>query len=164
MERKEELDSKESAQNLIPYINSELTTFDMADHYGSSEKIIGELIKKSPNTNIQILTKWVPKPGKINKSIVRDAVELALKRTNKNSIDLMQYHAWHYPDSSWLDALFFLEELKNEGLIKHIGVTNFDSAHLRIACSSGISIISNQVSYSIIDLRANQSSLSLIHI
>ena len=71
MERKEELDSKESAQNLIPYINSELTTFDMADHYGSSEKIIGELIKKSPNTNIQILTKWVPKPGKINKSIVR---------------------------------------------------------------------------------------------
>ena len=26
MERKEELDSKESAQNLIPYINSELTT------------------------------------------------------------------------------------------------------------------------------------------
>ena len=159
MERKEELDSKESAQNLIPYINSELTTFDMADHYGSSEKIIGELIKKSPNTNIQILTKWVPKPGKINKSIVRDAVELALKRTNKNSIDLMQYHAWHYPDSSWLDALFFLEELKNEGLIKHIGVTNFDSAHLRIACSSGISIISNQVSYSIIDLRANQSSM-----
>ena len=83
MERKEELDSKESAQNLIPYINSELTTFDMADHYGSSEKIIGELIKKSPNTNIQILTKWVPKPGKINRSIVRDAVQLALKRTKE---------------------------------------------------------------------------------
>ena len=47
-----------------------------------------------------------------------------------------------------------LKELKEEGLIKNIGVTNFDSYHLQIALASGIPIVSNQISHSIIDRRA----------
>jgi aryl-alcohol dehydrogenase-like predicted oxidoreductase len=39
-------------------------------------------------------------------------------------------------------------------LIKHIGVTNFDSAHLNIALASGIPIVSNQICHSVIDQRA----------
>ena len=66
----------------------------------------------------------------------------------------MQFHAWHYPDPSWLDALFYLDELREEGLIHHLGVTNFDSTHLRMACASGINLIRNQVCYSLIDQRA----------
>jgi diketogulonate reductase-like aldo/keto reductase/enamine deaminase RidA (YjgF/YER057c/UK114 family) len=66
----------------------------------------------------------------------------------------MQFHAWHYPDPSWLDALFYLNELREEGLIHHIGVTNFDAAHLRMACASGIPLISNQVCHSLVDQRA----------
>ena len=44
--------------------------------------------------------------------------------------------------------------MKEEGLIRHLGLTNFDSAHLRIAVTSGIDVISNQVSYSLVDQRA----------
>jgi len=33
-------------------------------------------------------------------------------------------------------------------------VTNFDAAHLRIAVASGIPVITNQVSFSLLDQRA----------
>jgi enamine deaminase RidA (YjgF/YER057c/UK114 family) len=54
----------------------------------------------------------------------------------------------------WLDALTFLQELKGEGLIGQLGVTNFDTAHLRVAVRTGIELVSNQVCVSLLDRRA----------
>ncbi len=159
IEREEDIDPKAYAEKIIPYVEAGLTTFDMADHYGSSELIVGEYNLNNSTSDVQLLTKWVPKPGKVDKQSVSDAVQLALDRMKQTSIDLMQYHAWHYPDPSWLDALFYLTELKQEGLIKNIGVTNFDAGHLRVACASGIPIVSNQISHSLIDQRANSSKI-----
>lgn len=137
------------------YVQAGLTAFDMADHYGTSEIIAGKFKNENQlGKQAQLFTKWVPKPGKVTRDDVRAAVNTALQRMQQNSIDLMQFHAWHYPDPSWLDALFYLKELKDEGLIKHIGLTNFDAAHLRIALASGISLVSNQVSHSLLDQRA----------
>jgi len=160
MERTGDLDTKKYAKKIIPYVEAGFTTFDMADHYGSSELIIGEYKEISSKSNFQLFTKWVPKPGKIKRKSVREAVERALDRMKQSSIDLMQYHTWYYLDPSWLDALFYLKELKKEGLINHIGVTNFDAAHLRIACASGIPIISNQISHSLIDKRGNSQMMA----
>ena len=42
---------------------------------------------------------------------------------------------------------------QKEGKIKHLGLTNFDTDHLRVVVSSGIKIVSNQVSCSILDRR-----------
>jgi len=136
----------------------------MADHYGSSEIIAGHYRSKFGNKDqVQYLTKWVPTPGPINRKDVRSAVQLSLDRLQQSSIDLMQFHAWNYPDPSWLDGLFYLNELRDEGLIRHIGVTNFDTAHLRIAITSGIPIVSNQLSYSLLDQRAHGKMKSLCH-
>lgn len=159
IEREGDIDPKAYSEKIIPYVEAGLTTFDMADHYGSSELIVGEYNINNSTSDVQLLTKWVPKPGKVDKQSVSDAVQLALDRIKQTSIDLMQYHAWHYPDPSWLDALLYLTELKQEGLIKNIGVTNFDAAHLRVACASGIPIVSNQISHSLIDQRANSSKI-----
>ena len=76
-------------------------------------------------------------------------------------IDLLQFDAWSYANPAWLDCLFWLQDLKDEGLIGHLGVTNFDTAHLRIALSSGIDVVSNQVSYSLIDQRARTGMADL---
>jgi aryl-alcohol dehydrogenase-like predicted oxidoreductase/enamine deaminase RidA (YjgF/YER057c/UK114 family) len=149
------LDPQETAKTMQPYADAGLTAFDMADHYGSSEIIAGVFKNQSSNPeSIKLFTKWVPKPGKIIREDVREAVELALGRMKQKSIDLLQFHAWYYPDPSWLDGLMYLNELRKEGLIKHIGVTNFDSAHLNIALASGIPIVSNQICHSVIDQRA----------
>ena len=42
----QQLDLDKAAKALMPYIEKGLTTFDMADHYGSSELITGLLHKK----------------------------------------------------------------------------------------------------------------------
>jgi aryl-alcohol dehydrogenase-like predicted oxidoreductase/enamine deaminase RidA (YjgF/YER057c/UK114 family) len=149
------LDPEKTAAAMKPYVAAGFTTFDMADHYGSAEIIAGTFRKHQQRGNgVQLLTKWVPPPGRVTREDVRTAVHRALGRLNVSSIDLLQFHTWSYADPAWLDALFFLQELHEEGLIRNLGVTNFDSAHLRVAVASGIPIVSNQVSYSLLDRRA----------
>lgn len=151
-----ELDPYLTGMAMAPYVKAGLITFDMADHYGSAEVIAGTFKKKHDlGSQAQFLTKWVPKPGKSSREETKSAVTKALERLQVDSIDLLQFHAWNYIDPVWLDQLFWLTELKKEGLIKNLGVTNFDAAHLRVACASGIPIVSNQVSHSLIDQRAS---------
>ncbi len=141
------------AEEIKKYAVAGLTAFDMADHYGSAEEVCGAYRQKY-NSQVQFFTKWVPEPGPITKEITRAAVDRARQRMNSNTIDLLQFHAWNYADPSWLDGLFYLQELKQEGLIRQIGVTNFDTAHLRVALFSGIEIATNQVCFSLLDQRA----------
>jgi aryl-alcohol dehydrogenase-like predicted oxidoreductase/enamine deaminase RidA (YjgF/YER057c/UK114 family) len=133
-----------------------MTTFDMADHYGSAELIAGDYRRRTPRPSVQLLTKWVPRPGPVSHADVRAAVERALTRLGTDAIDLLQFHAWNYADPSWLEALFLLQDLKREGLIRHLGLTNVDTAHLGIVIASGIEVIANQVSFSLLDQRARR--------
>ena len=150
------LNSEKTSGYLDSYADNGFTAFDMADHYGSSEIIAGIFKNKHQlSDKINLFTKWVPEPGKISRDSTREAVKKALSRMNQPQIDLMQFHAWHYQDSSWIDALNYLKDLQEEGLIKNIGVTNFDTSHLRIAISSGIPIVTNQICYSLLDRRAS---------
>jgi len=148
------LDPVTTATFMEPYSDNGLFTFDMADHYGSAEIIAGHFKKRSPNNaEIRLLTKWVPKPGPVTREDVRAAVLARCERLQTEKVDLLQYHSWTFANPYWLDALLYLQELKEEGLIGAIGVTNFDTAHLRIAKSSGVDLVSNQISFSVIDQR-----------
>jgi aryl-alcohol dehydrogenase-like predicted oxidoreductase/enamine deaminase RidA (YjgF/YER057c/UK114 family) len=132
----------------------------MADHYGSAEDIAGRWREMKPGRahEAQFLTKWVPAPFQdarpVEPNDVRVAIQRSLDRLHTDRIDLLQYHAWAYDDARWLEHLWALEDLRREGYIRHIGLTNFDTAHLRIAALSGIQIASNQVCCSVIDRRA----------
>ena len=148
------VDAEQAALAMNAYAEAGFTTFDMADHYGSAEEISGLFKSKYSKGKAQLFTKWVPKPGAVTKQMVRDAIQRSLDRLQSEQIDLMQFHAWNYAHPSWLDCLFFLDELRQEGLIRYLGLTNFDTAHLQIVVNSGIEVISNQVCYSLLDQRA----------
>lgn len=145
------LDPHKTSETMKPYLDAGLSTFDLADHYGSAEEIAGAVVNN--DRDLKLLTKWVPKPGPVTEKDVREAVERALKRMNRDTVDILQFHAWNYADPSWLDALFYLNDLKKEGLVSHLGVTNFDTAHLRMVLYSDIEVISNQICFSLIDQR-----------
>ena len=148
------VDPVATAAAMRPYVDAGLTTFDMADHYGSAEVVCGTYRARTGAGDVQLLTKWVPPPGTSRPEDARAAVEQALQRLRSDRIDLLQFHAWSFADPSWLDCLAHLQELKREGLVGALGVTNFDTAHLRVALHTGIDIVSNQVSYSLLDSRA----------
>lgn len=154
------LDLAATASAMTPYVDAGFTTFDMADHYGSAEEIAG-LFRKQHTPNVELFTKWVPTPGSAMQEDVRAAVQRSLVRIQTDRLDLLQFHTWNYADPRWLDQLYWLQELKEQGLIRYLGLVNFDTAHLRIAVNSGIDIVSNQVCFSLLDQRAKAGMTEL---
>ena len=162
------LDLDATARAMGVYVDADFTTFDMADHYGSAEEVAGRFTLHHAASAaggtaqaIQLFTKWVPKPGPISREDVRTAIQRSLDRLKASRLDLLQLHAWRFSDPSWLDCLVYLQELQEERLIAHVGLVNFDTAHLRIALSSGFRVVSNQVSFSLLDQRARLRMTSL---
>jgi aryl-alcohol dehydrogenase-like predicted oxidoreductase/enamine deaminase RidA (YjgF/YER057c/UK114 family) len=150
------VDLDRAAAAMAAYVDAGLTTFDMADHYGSAELVAGRYRANASQGAAQLLTKWVPKPGRVSRADVRAAVERALTRLQGDTIDLLQFHSWNYADPNWLETLFYLQDLKADGLIRNLGLTNVDTAHLRVVVASGIEVVTNQVSFSLLDQRAAQ--------
>ena len=63
---------------------------------------------------------------------LRREVEGSLARLGVEAIDLYQIH-WPIPDDEIEEGWSTFAELKQEGLVRHIGVSNFDVAQLRRA-------------------------------
>ncbi|MGM3306396.1 aldo/keto reductase [Anabaena sp. WFMT] len=154
------INPKTAIESMFQYVDAGFTTWDLADHYGPAEDLIGEFRRQLIATrgeeavnNIQAFTKWVPRAGKMTKKLVEENIDISLRRMDVKSLDLMQFHWWEYGDSNYLDALKYMAELQTEGKIKHLALTNFDTEHLQIITEAGIKIVSNQVQFSIIDRR-----------
>lgn len=150
------LDPERSADALDAYARAGFDTFDMADHYGSAELITGRLLARRGKGAERPLafTKWCPEPGPMTAEVVRRGVQDRLDRLGVDRVDLLQFHWWTFEHPAWLDALHEMARLQAEGLIGAIGVTNFDAAHLAVALADGVPILTNQVSFSLIDRRA----------
>ena len=155
------IDPETGADWLAAYSDRGFDTFDMADHYGSAEIIAGRLLARRGAPRPLAFTKWCPAPGPMTADVVRAGVEERLRRLGVERLDLLQFHWWSFLHPAWLDALHELARLREEGLIAEIGVTDFDTAHLRVALSDGIPLLANQVSFSLIDRRAAGSLSAL---
>lgn len=150
----------QAIESMFAYVDAGFTSWDLADNYGPAEDFIGQfrrqwLIRRGEEglENLQCFTKWVPRPTKITRDIVEKNIDISLTRMGVETLDLLQFHWWDYSNESYLDALQYLSQLQQAGKIKHLGLTNFDTEHLKIIVESGIKIVSNQVQFSLIDLR-----------
>ena len=150
------IDPETGADWLDAYVQQGFDTFDMADHYGTSEILAGRMLSRHAGKSPRPLafTKWCPEPGPMTAEIVRAGVQERLDRLGLASVDLLQFHWWSFEHPGWLDALHELAKLQQEGLIGGIGVTNFDAAHLHLALADGVPLLTNQVSFSLVDRRA----------
>uniref|UniRef100_A0A3Q2R2Y2 Uncharacterized oxidoreductase YccK-like n=1 Tax=Fundulus heteroclitus TaxID=8078 RepID=A0A3Q2R2Y2_FUNHE len=140
------------------YVDAGLTTFDMADIYGPAEEIYGlfnSQLKSSGSASpaLQGLTKFVPRPGPMERKDVEKALQRSMSRMKVDSLDCVQFHWWDYKDKRYLDALGHLSDLQQEGVIRELALTNFDTQRLEEITKRGIRISSNQVQYSLIDQR-----------
>lgn len=167
------LDRERAAAVLAEYAAAGFDSFDMADHYGSAEIIAGRFLErvragevKTPQgSRPTAFTKWCPEPGAMTREVVRAGIGRSLDRMNVERIDLLQLHWWMFEHPGYLDAMRELVALQREGRIGHIGVTNFNTDHLRVLVKHGLPVVSNQVSFSLLDRRAAEemSQFCLAH-
>jgi len=152
-----QIDKSMAIKSMIDYHNNGFTTWDLADIYGPAESYIGEFrreLNSDQIANTQALTKFVPNPGPMSKSIVEYYIDKSLQKMNTDTLDLVQFHWWDYNNLSYMDAIEHLFSLKEKQKIKHVGLTNFDTERVKIMTEKGFTPVSNQVQYSILDQRA----------
>jgi len=143
-----------------------VTFIDTADSYGPdvSERLIAEALYPYPD-ELVIATKGGllrPGPGQWNPDgrpeHLRQALEGSLTRLRLERIDLYQFHRPD-PKVPVAESIGALEELKGQGKIRHIGVSNFDESQLREA-QQVTPVVSVQNRYNIGD-RSSESMVDL---
>ena len=154
------IDPAHALAAMFRYHDAGFTTWDLADHYGPAEDLVGGFRRQFAAErgaarlgDIQAFTKWVPYPGQMTRAVVADAVAVSLRRMATDRLDLLQFHWWDYADRRYLDALRHLADLRDDGKIRHVALTNFDTEQLAAIADHGVTIVANQVQYSLIDRR-----------
>ena len=126
--------------------------------FGHSEEIVGRALRGLPErpyvfTKSSLLddgTRHVQHMLKRD-SILREA-EGSLRRLGVDAIDLYQIH-WPNPDEDIEEGWAAMATLKERGLVRHIGVSNFDVSQLR-RIQSIAPVETLQPPYSLIDRAA----------
>ena len=104
--------------------------------FGRSEEIVGRAID-GLTRRPYVFTKCSLLPGpdrRVVHSLKRDSIlreaDASLARLRLDAIDLYQIH-WPIPEADIEEGWSALAELKEQGLVRHIGVSNFDVEQLR---------------------------------
>lgn len=157
----------EHRRNLVAVaLDHGLNLFDTADVYGldwngsgfgSVESALGEVLARDPGLRgkIVLATKGgirPPTPYDSSPEWIRRACEDSLRRLRVDHVDIYQIHR---PDlfAHPADLAGILSDLRDEGKIRHVGVTNFDSHQFEaLAAHLPFPVVSNQFQYSVVDL------------
>ncbi len=157
------INKEKAIKSMNLHVDNGFITWDLADHYGPAEDFVKifreqrDKEQKDPSLeDMNFFTKWVPRPQKITRDIVYNAINISRRRMGMNSLDMLQFHWWDYQDKNYLKAMAYLDDLRKEGIISTLGLTNFDTKHTEEFLKMGINIVSNQVQYSLIDRRPEQ--------
>ena len=139
---------------------------DTADSYGPdvSERLIAETLHPYSD-NLVIATKGGlvrPGPGRWDADgrpeHLREALEGSLRRLRVDMIDLYQLHRPD-PKVPLKESIGFLAEMKNEGKIRHVGISNATEDQLREA-EQIVPIVSVQNRYNVVD-RTSETMVDL---
>jgi aryl-alcohol dehydrogenase-like predicted oxidoreductase len=144
-------------------IDAGINLIDTAELYGSgkSEKILGELIKRTDKRLI-ITTKFFPWPWRLTRSQLIRALKNSLKRLDIDQVDLYLIH-WprgSAPIKTWMNAL---ADAIEQGLTRLVGISNYNLSQMReahqILAQRYIPLTSNQIEYSLIQRSAERTGL-----
>jgi len=157
------VDDTKAFEYMRKLMEAGLTTIDCADIYTGVEELIGRFSVRYRSQflsgdipEIQVHTKYVPDlealPN-LSQEYTQAVIDRSLQRLGVDHLDLVQFHWWDFNIPGHVDAAMHLVEIRKAGKIRHIGVTNYDGAHLQEILEAGVPIVSNQVQYSVLDSR-----------
>ncbi|MEN2994652.1 MAG: aldo/keto reductase [Thermodesulfovibrio sp.] len=151
---------EESIEVLRKGIELGMTLIDTAEMYGKghSEELVGEAIRIFPRQRVFIVTKVLPENLRFNDLI--NAAYRSLRRLKTDYIDIYLIHAPN-PLIPIKESMQAMEKLVEEGVIRYIGVSNFNVYEMEEARKNlkNNDIVVNQVEYSLIHRRIEKDIL-----
>ena len=161
-----EVNQAQAIQDMAAFVEAGLTTFDCADHYIGVEALIGQFRREYPELapKLQVHTKCVPDYDRLtscDRAYLTGIIDRSLERLGVAQLDLVQFHWWNLAQPGYVEALGILSDLRREGKIAHLGLTNFNTALTREILDAGIPLVSTQVQYSLLDSRPDQGLIAL---
>ena len=145
-------------------IEGGINWFDTAEFYGNgaSERTLANSLSSlgKKSNEIIVATKWWPMfrtASNISKTIGH-----RINALNPYPINLYQVHQ-PYGFSSVKAEMEAMARLVKEGKIRHVGVSNFSAAQMRIAWETlqkhNINLVSNQVRYNLLDRKIESNGI-----
>lgn len=123
---------------------------DCAESYGAfhTDEVVGKAITGLNREDLFIADKlWKTSLGE---GLVRPTVELMLQKLGTSYLDMLYIH-WPWTDIDWLQAVSQIDELIDEGIVRHFGVSNFTIADMqRAQTASKHPIAANQMNYNLL--------------
>lgn len=157
------IEANQAIEDMHAFVSAGITTFDCADIYTGVEELIGAFLRRYNGAmssgelaKVQVHTKYVPDYNALSSVRLKDTskiIERSLTRLGVERLDLVQFSWWDYRFDNYVETALHLKELQKQGKIRHIGVTNFDAAHLKEILDAGVDVLTNQVQYSVLDHR-----------
>ncbi len=127
----------DSRAALIQAWESGINHWDTADVYGNghSEKIIGNIWGAVPRNDIFLATKVGWDMGNLDcyyhPKMIKEHVDLSLKNLQTDIIDLYYFHHCNFDsDTIFEDALALFHKFQDEGKIRFIGLSDWDSVKI----------------------------------
>jgi len=140
-------DLQESIAAIRASLEAGVNFFDSAEGYGNgeSEEILAQALGNR-RRDVIIATKVAP--AHLRAGEVKRCCEQSLRRLRSDYIDLYQIH-WPNPEIPLAETLEAMEQFKQAGKIRAIGVSNFGVSFLREALAIR-RVESNQLAYSLL--------------
>ncbi|MBI3789510.1 MAG: aldo/keto reductase [Gemmatimonadetes bacterium] len=131
-------------------------TLDCADIYTGVEALIGAYRRARAGRRVQVHTKFVPDRdalAQVDRAYVTRIIDRSLARLGGDALDLVQFHWWRYEVPGMIEAARHLDDLRRAGKIRHLALTNTNTARTAALLDAGIPLVSTQVQYSVLDRR-----------
>ena len=148
--RDPECDENLAVESIRTGLSAGIHCIDTAEMYaaGFTEQLIGRAIKNTPRNELQIISKVSPQ--NLRYGNVLRSIELSLKRLRIDYLDVYLVHKPN-PDIPLQETMRAMKNLREQGLVREIGVSNFGVATLHQAQEHlGFPIVLDQVHYNLV--------------
>ena len=125
-----EQDESESIATIRAALDVGINFFDTAEMYGAgySEELLSKAL--TGKRDEVVLASKLNQDRMVDPSQIREACEGSLRRLGTDYLDLYQIH-WSHPDARWPEVFEALENLRTEGKIRAIGVSNLGTQDMQ---------------------------------
>lgn len=145
---------EDSCTILSEALENGIELLDTAEAYGNAHQVIGDFHRLNPNVKFKVITK-IPHNTEYDK--VASKVKKYCDELNVDGLEVLMFHSFDtYENNRPIIAV--LNDLKNQGIIKHIGVSVYTNSQIEaLLTDDNVTVV--QMPFNLLDNEAIRGEL-----